>query len=103
MNRREFLAAAGIRSCAAVAARARLAADADVTLRIAETTLDLGPKRSVRTLAYNGQVPGPVLRAREGRRVSVDVWNDTRDRDIVHWHGLTVPSDVDGAYDEGTP
>jgi FtsP/CotA-like multicopper oxidase with cupredoxin domain len=103
MNRREFLAAAGIWSCAAVAARARLAADADVTLRIAETTLDLGPKRSVRTLAYNGQVPGPVLRAREGRRVVVDVWNDAKERDIVHWHGFHVPPEVDGVYEEGTP
>jgi FtsP/CotA-like multicopper oxidase with cupredoxin domain len=103
MNRREFLAAAGAWSCAAVAARAHLAADADVTLRIAETTHDLGPKHSIRTLAYNGQVPGPVLRARAGRRVTVDVWNDTHDRDIVHWHGFHVPPEVDGAYEEGTP
>jgi len=76
---------------------------ADVTLRIAETTVDLGPGRVVRTRAYNGQVPGPLLRVRRGRPLTVDVWNDTSEPDIVHWHGLHIPSDVDGAYEEGTP
>ena len=77
--------------------------EADITLRIGEMTLDLAPRRSVRTLAYNGQVPGPLLRARQGRPVIVDVWNDTTQEDIVHWHGFHIPSDVDGAYEEGTP
>jgi FtsP/CotA-like multicopper oxidase with cupredoxin domain len=83
----------------------RLAAQspADITLRIGETTLDLGPKRAIRTLAYNGQVPGPLLRVRRGQPITVDVFNDTNARDIVHWHGLHVPPEVDGAYDEGTP
>ena len=76
---------------------------ADITLRIGEMTLDLAPRRSIRTLAYNGQVPGPLLRARQGKPVIVDVWNDTKDEDIVHWHGFHIPSDVDGAYEEGTP
>jgi len=106
MNRRQFLAVAGAWTCAA-AADARLGAQAaepaDVTLRIGETTLDLGPKRSVRTLAYNGQIPGPLLRARRGQRVVVDVVNDANSRDIVHWHGFHIPPEVDGAYDEGTP
>ena len=77
--------------------------EADITLRIGEVTLDLAPRRSVRTLAYNGQVPGPVLRARQGQPVIVDVWNDTKQEDIVHWHGFHIPSEVDGAYEEGTP
>jgi FtsP/CotA-like multicopper oxidase with cupredoxin domain len=77
--------------------------DADITLRIAEMTLEIAPRRSIRTIAYNGQVPGPVLRARVGRPLTVDVWNDTRDEDIVHWHGFHIPPDVDGAYEEGTP
>jgi FtsP/CotA-like multicopper oxidase with cupredoxin domain len=77
--------------------------DADIKLRIAELTLELAPGRSVKTLAYNGQVPGPLLRARRGVPVVVDVWNDTKEEDIIHWHGLHIPSDVDGVYEEGTP
>jgi FtsP/CotA-like multicopper oxidase with cupredoxin domain len=33
----------------------------------------------------------------------VDVHNDARELDIVHWHGLHIPSDVDGAIEQGTP
>ena len=77
--------------------------DADVTLRVAETTIELAPGRTIRTLAYNGQVPGPLLRARRGKPLTVDVFNDAREEDIVHWHGFHIPSDVDGAYEEGTP
>ena len=77
--------------------------EADITLRIQEITLDLAPRRSVKTLAYNGQVPGPLLRVTEGKSISVDVWNDTKNEELVHWHGLHLPSDVDGAMEEGTP
>ena len=75
----------------------------DITLRIGELNLELGPKRFVKTAGYNGQVPGPVLRAREGRPLTVEVWNNTRDEELVHWHGFHIPSDVDGAREEGTP
>jgi FtsP/CotA-like multicopper oxidase with cupredoxin domain len=57
----------------------------------------------VKTLGYNGQVPGPLLRATEGKPVVVDVWNDTGESEMVHWHGFHIPSDVDGAHEEGTP
>lgn len=77
--------------------------EADITLRIGELTHELAPKRSVKTIAYNRQVPGPLLRVRRGRPLIVDVWNDTKDEDIVHWHGLHIPSNVDGAYEQGTP
>ncbi len=105
MHRRQFLVAAGAWTCAA-AADLRLSAQsepADITLRIAETAIEVGPQRTIRTRAYNGQVPGPLLRARRGQRLVVDVINETNSRDIVHWHGLHIPPEVDGAYDEGTP
>ena len=116
MIRRRFLAlSAGWISSAAIA-RATLqhpspgsspsappAGDADITLRIAPVTLDIAPKRSIKTIGYNGQVPGPLLRARLGTPVTVDVFNDTKDEDLVHWHGFHIPSDVDGSMEEGTP
>jgi FtsP/CotA-like multicopper oxidase with cupredoxin domain len=76
---------------------------ADITLRIAKTTIELAPKTTVTTVTYNGQVPGPLLRLPEGKPVTVDVSNETRDGEIVHWHGLHIPSNVDGAREEGTP
>jgi len=80
-----------------------LAGPADVTLRIGELGHEIAPRRVVRTLAYNGAVPGPLLRVPRGRPLVVDVFNDTPRQDIVHWHGLHIPPDADGVYEQGTP
>ena len=76
---------------------------ADYTLRIATGLVELAPEHIVSTTLYNGQFPGPLLRFKEGQRVVVDVHNDTDTPELVHWHGQTIPSDVDGAAEEGSP
>ncbi|MFC5864832.1 multicopper oxidase family protein [Acidicapsa dinghuensis] len=76
---------------------------ADYKLEIAPYTLELSPKHSVRTIAYNQQVPGPLLRLKEGRTVTIEVTNRSADAEVVHWHGLFLPPAVDGAMEEGTP
>ena len=40
---------------------------------------------------------------KEGRPVTIDVTNQTGDSEVVHWHGLFLPPQVDGAIEEGTP
>ncbi|HWW47097.1 MAG TPA: multicopper oxidase domain-containing protein [Xanthobacteraceae bacterium] len=77
--------------------------DADYTLRIATGLAELSPDHIVSTTLYNGQFPGPLLRFKEGQRTVVDVYNDTDTPELVHWHGQMIPSDVDGAAEEGTP
>src|SRR3984885_11153482 len=72
-------------------------------LRIEPCKIDIGQGVSVKTVAYNGQVPGPVLRMKEGRPITVDVTNATAKEDIVHWHGLTTDTLNDGAVEEGSP
>jgi FtsP/CotA-like multicopper oxidase with cupredoxin domain len=121
MKRREFLQLAGasavsgvsmLSGCASLADRtARSTASvgkqvgdaAHLSLRIAPVKLELSPKQTVQTIGYNGSAPGPLLRVREGQRVIVDVKNDSDVPELVHWHGLYVPSEVDGAMEEGTP
>lgn len=78
-------------------------ADPDYKIDIAPYTLDLSPKHSIKTIAYNQQVPGPLLRFKEGQPVTIDVANHTQNEEVVHWHGLFLPPDVDGAMEEGTP
>ena len=75
----------------------------DYTLRIGTGLVELAPEHIVSTTLYNGQFPGPLLRFKEGQRVVVDVHNDTDTPELVHWHGQMIPSDVDGAAEEGTP
>jgi FtsP/CotA-like multicopper oxidase with cupredoxin domain len=76
---------------------------ADITLRIAPVTVELAPDRILSTIGYNGTSPGPVLRMKEGKPVSVHVINETDTPEFVHWHGLLIPSEVDGTEEEGSP
>jgi FtsP/CotA-like multicopper oxidase with cupredoxin domain len=76
---------------------------ADYTLRIASARIELAPNHSFSTTAYNSQFPGPMVRLTEGRRVIVDLYNDTDTPEQFHWHGQNLPVDVDGAAEEGTP
>ena len=75
----------------------------DYRLDIAPYLLEASPRHRFSTLAYNGQIPGPVLRLREGKEVTVEVTNRTNEPEIVHWHGLFLPPEIDGAPEEGTP
>jgi FtsP/CotA-like multicopper oxidase with cupredoxin domain len=79
------------------------AGKADISLQIAPVIVELAPDRVVSTIGYNGSSPGPILRLREGVPVSVEIVNDTDVPEQVHWHGLLVPPEVDGADEEGTP
>ncbi len=78
------------------------AARADITLRIAPVAVEIAPSHFVSTIGYNGSSPGPVLRMREGKPVTVDVINDSEAAELVHWHGLFLPPEIDGAEEEGT-
>jgi len=75
----------------------------DYTLHIGTGLIELSPTHIISSTLYNGQFPGPLLRFKEGQRAVVDVHNDTDTPELVHWHGQLVPSDVDGAAEEGTP
>jgi FtsP/CotA-like multicopper oxidase with cupredoxin domain len=107
MHRRSVLLGAGAVGMAFGTAMGRaytqIANAPDYSLRIAPLQLELAPGKVIDTFAYNGTVPGPVLRLREGRHVSIDIRNDTDIDDIIHWHGLYVPSTADGAMEEGSP
>jgi FtsP/CotA-like multicopper oxidase with cupredoxin domain len=76
---------------------------ADYTLRIAPVTVELDQSHILSTIGYNGSAPGPILRMREGKPVTVEVINDTDTPELVHWHGMLIPPDVDGTEEEGSP
>ena len=64
--------------------------------------LHIGPVRKtiagtpLRMLAYNGSIPGPLLRVQEGTTVTVEVTNDAGLDQTVHWHGLRLDNRSDG-------
>ena len=54
------------------------------------------PGKLVPAMAYNGQVPGPQIRVREGDRVRLILKNELTQSTAIHFHGLELPNDVDG-------
>lgn len=68
-----------------------------------EFTLDARPvwwrlygRQRVAAWAYNGVVPGPLIRVPNGERVRVRFKNSLPDETTVHWHGIDVPNSQDG-------
>ena len=76
---------------------------ADHTVRIAPVSHEIAPGKVIKTTAYNGLIPGPPLRLQEGKPVRINVVNDSGYPNLVHWHGLHLPSYEDGATEEGSP
>lgn len=110
-ERRAVLKAGGLAAAAACASQlqrpgiAQAAvpqAPADYTIRIGTALVELAPEHIISTTTYNGQFPGPLLRFKEGRQVTIDIHNDTDETELLHWHGQKIPSAVDGAEEEGS-
>jgi FtsP/CotA-like multicopper oxidase with cupredoxin domain len=75
-------------------------ADGDVfELRIAPVAKRLGDT-TVRMLGYNGSIPGPTLKVRQGSEVVVRVVNEGDLEGTVHWHGLRLENKYDGVPHE---
>src|SRR3954454_24027525 len=78
-------------------------ADGDTfEIRIGPVAKRLGAD-TVRMLAYNGSIPGPTLRVRQGSSVDVEVTNDGDLDDTVHWHGLRLENRFDGTHQTQEP
>ena len=67
----------------------------DIKLTIGHTPVTIDGKQS-HAVTINGTVPGPLLRLREGQRVRIAVTNTLDEDTSIHWHGLLVPSAMDG-------
>jgi FtsP/CotA-like multicopper oxidase with cupredoxin domain len=75
----------------------------DYRIEIAPIDWEIAPKKKIRTTAYNGQIPGPLLRLTEGSPVTIEIVNRADHAEIVHWHGQWIPVDADGSMEEGSP
>jgi len=54
-------------------------------------------------IAYNGSIPGPTLRVREGSSLVADVVNEGDLEATVHWHGLRLENRYDGTHETQAP
>ena len=101
-TRREFLsdsvyAAAWLGASRALVVNAASAPDVrEFTLVAREAAIETSPGRSRLTWTYDGRVPGPEIRVREGERIRVTLRNELPAPTSIHWHGVPVPNAMDG-------
>ena len=67
-------------------------------LRIAPVVKELAGAK-VRMLSYNGSIPGPVLKVKEGSEIVVNIENQGDHATTVHWHGLRLDNRYDGTHE----
>jgi FtsP/CotA-like multicopper oxidase with cupredoxin domain/YHS domain-containing protein len=79
-----------------------LAPDATFDLRIAPVVKQIG-SIDARMLAYNGSIPGPVLKVSQGSEVTIEASNHGDLETTVHWHGLRVENQYDGTHQTQVP
>ena len=65
-------------------------------LSAAKTKIDLGAGPDFLAWTYNGKVPGPEIRVKEGEIIRVHLENRLPEETTIHWHGLPVPNAMDG-------
>jgi len=68
----------------------------EIHLEAREVTWELAPGKRIKAMAYNGQVPGPEIRLKEGERVRIVLKNVLSEPTTIHWHGVDVPNPMDG-------
>jgi multicopper oxidase len=68
----------------------------EIELEAREVMWELAPGKRIKAMAYNGQIPGPELRVKEGERVRIVLTNGLAEPTTIHWHGVDVPNAMDG-------
>jgi len=66
----------------------------DLEARVADWEIASG--RTLQGFTYNGQVPGPTIEAYVGDTIFVRLKNSLKEPTTIHWHGLRIPSLMDG-------
>ena len=64
-------------------------------LVVARTPFGYGGRESM-AVTINGSVPGPILRFREGETATLRLTNHLDEDTSIHWHGILIPSEMDG-------
>ena len=73
----------------------RVGGDRIADLVIERTPFGFGGREGT-AVTINGTVPGPILRFREGETATLRVTNRLQEDTSIHWHGILLPSEMDG-------
>ncbi len=105
MNRRGLIKAGLAASCASLGMTGAVSSLANTGPRVREFNFTAKPTRlqllgwdypHTDVWAFNDQVPGPVLTARQGDTVKIRFRNRLTQPSTIHWHGIRLPNAMDG-------
>ena len=104
ISRREFLkttAGAGLAAClgplvSAGISEANNRGIKEFRFKATESQVNLGGNSNFTALTYNGQIPGPEIRVKEGETIRVILENDLSEATTIHWHGIPLQNQMDG-------
>lgn len=106
LDRRRFLhglAGAGLVAATATGCAIAPATPARRLLAAGPAAVDAAGQTALPVWAYDGQVPGPVLRFKRGEVLDLDLLNGLPDPTTIHWHGIRLPNAMDGVPDLTQP
>jgi len=72
-------------------------------LTASEFNWEVSGNKTIKAWGFNNSIPGPVLRAKKGETLVIKVKNDLHESTVVHWHGIRLPSSMDGTHDTQKP
>lgn len=75
----------------------------EIDLVAREADVPIVPVAPTRMWTYDGTLPGPHIEARVGDRLIVHFRNELPEPTTIHWHGVRVPNEMDGAPDHPHP
>ncbi len=74
----------------------------EVHLFARQSNWDIRKGDSISVLSYNGHLPGPVIRARQGENIRIVLHNQLKQPTSLYFHGLKVPHEVNGLPRKGS-
>jgi FtsP/CotA-like multicopper oxidase with cupredoxin domain len=100
MKRRTFIQLASAGASAAALPQFSLAMSTspryDYVLTASEHVLTLVDGGTSPGLAFNGQFPAPVIRAKQGKPLRIHFINKLKQETTIHWHGIRLNNAMDG-------
>jgi len=72
-------------------------------LTASEFDWEVSVEKTIKAWGFNDSIPGPVIRANKDEMLVIKVKNDLHEPTVVHWHGIRLPSSMDGTGDTQRP
>lgn len=75
----------------------------EYTLEASQFNWEVKPGKIISAWGFNQQLPGPVLKAKQGDTLVVKVINNLPEPTLIHWHGIRLPASMDGTGEVQKP